>query len=119
MYLAYNLHLFFMVCTMKLFKSLHKTPFWSQFLLGIFAILSVAEIQLPTQSPEQTVINQTIEQSALAENEQTQQAIFLSEFKQEIPTTEIQAVEFSKFFAKSYRFDGDLNQPIRAGPLLS
>lgn len=104
---------------MKLFKSFHKTPFWSQFLLGIFAILSVSEIQLPAIANEQTIINQTIEQSAIAEHEHAQQAIFLSEFKQEIPETTIQAVEFGQFFAKSYRFDGDLNQPIRAGPLLS
>lgn len=104
---------------MNLFRHFHRKPFLSQFFLGMLAIFALPEIQAQTVECEPTVINQSVAQCSVAEIEQEQHSLFLSELKQEQGEPLLQAVIFCDFFAKSYRFDGNLNQPIRAGPMFS
>ena len=101
---------------MSLFNHFHRKPLLSQFLLGILAIFSLPEIQSCPES-EQTILNQPLVQAITAEAEQ-EQHLFLAEIKPERIVSEVQAVEITPFFAKTFHFDGDLNHPIRAGPSL-
>lgn len=103
---------------MNLFKHLHKTPFLSQFLLGILAIFALPEIHSSPVESEQATISQRLMQEETVELTE-QQALFaqaLPEIHAEMP---LQAVVFCQSFTKSYRFDGDVNHPIRAGPQFS
>lgn len=104
---------------MNLFKHFHRKPFLSQFFLGILAIFALPEIQAQTVECEPTVINQSLAAYSVKECEQEQHIFFLSELNQEVPVLVQQAVVFTEFFAKSYYFDGNPNQPIRAGPMFS
>lgn len=104
---------------MNLFKHFQRKPFLSQLFFGMLAIFVLPDIQANAIESEQTIINQSVAQCSVAESEQEQHSLFLSELKQEQGEPLLQAVIFCDFFAKSYRFDGNLNQPIRAGPMFS
>lgn len=104
---------------MNLFRHFHRKPFLSQFFLGMLAIFALPEIQTQTVECEPTVINQSLVAYSVKESEQEQHIFFLSELKQDIHVLPQQAVVFTEFFAKSYYFDGNPNQPIRAGPMFS
>ena len=101
---------------MSLFNHFHRKPLLSQFLLGILAIFLLPEIQ-PYPESEQTILNQPLVQ-AINEETKQEQHLFLAESKPENVASEVQAVEIPLFFAKAFHFDGDLNHPIRAGPML-
>lgn len=104
---------------MNLFKHFQKTPFLSQFLLGILAIFALPEIHSNPVESEQATISQRLMQEETVEMLTEQHALFaqsLPEIHAEMP---LQAVVFCQSFTKSYRFDGDVNHPIRAGPQFS
>ncbi|QIW16565.1 hypothetical protein A4G20_09565 [Pasteurellaceae bacterium RH1A] len=103
---------------MSLFRHLHKSAFWSQFVLGMVAIFALPQA-LATAEREQTVINQSVEcqQEAVQFNEIEQQ-LFLSQ-QQEIAVDVLpQAVEFCKFSANLPRLYRFVSHPIRAGPVV-
>lgn len=103
---------------MSLFKHFHKTPFWSQLVFGLVAIFALPEIHsiVKSESEQETVINQHFSPCVACSDEQEPQSLFIAELKQELVEMPTQAVVFCEFFTKSYRFDGDDNHPIRAGP---
>lgn len=101
---------------MMIFKHFHKTPFWSQLVFGLVAILALPEIQgcIHCEAEQETVINQSYNQ--ISQNtDELEQALFIAQTQQALKITP-QAVVFGKFLAKSYRFEGKNNYPIRAGP---
>lgn len=103
---------------MSLLKHFHKSPFWSQLVFGLVAIFALPEIHMTVISENEleTVINQHITSSVSCSDELEQQSLFIVELKQELVAITTPAVDSDKFFSKSYRFDGDDNHPIRAGP---
>lgn len=103
-----------MISVSRFQKTWHKTPFWSQFVFGLIAIFALPEFQGQVAENEQTVINQSFSQCQQCADELEQ--IFLAELPPQPTELVEQAVIFGEFFAKSYRFDGDSNHPIRAGP---
>lgn len=103
---------------MSLFKHFHKTPFLSQFLLGILAIFALPEIHSNPIENEQTTISQRLLQEDVVERSE-QQTLFVQQQPVGLVEMPLQAVVFCQSFTKSYRFDGDVNHPIRAGPLFS
>ncbi|AAP96540.1 hypothetical protein A6046_06195 [[Haemophilus] ducreyi] len=106
---------------MSLFKHFHKTPFWSQLVFGVMAILALPEFQTTvaseSENEQNTIINQAVMQSALSVDEVEQQALFV-ELKQIIHNIAPQAVVFYDFLTKCYRFEVDYQPPIRAGPFI-
>jgi len=103
---------------MGLFRHFHKTPFWSQLVLGLVAIFALPEIQatLARDGEQPTVINQSVSQFVQLADDIEQQSLFLTACQQASMFKPLQAVTFCEFLTKSYRFDGDGNHPIRAGP---
>ncbi|QLB14417.1 hypothetical protein A6B39_02615 [Mannheimia granulomatis] len=101
------------------FRHFHKNPFWSQLLLGMFAMLALPEIQAinPNESEQETVINQSVVQYAQSVADAEQQSPFIVEQRNLLVEIKPQAVSFCEFFAKSYRFDRQNVYPIRAGPV--
>lgn len=100
------------------FKHFHKTPFWTQLLLGMVAIFALPEMQAnhSAENEQQTEINQSVIQYAQSYLDNEQQPFFVAELNQELLEIKPQAVKFFEFFAKSYRFDNQNIYPIRAGP---
>lgn len=111
---------------MGLFRQLHKSAFWSQFLFGMFAILALPIPQTPSpvastnNEAEQNTIQQTLTLSELVANQQAEneQVYFLFQSPFAFQYVVKQAVVFCKFFAKSYRLESVINPPIRAGPVV-
>ncbi|WGE88606.1 secA translation cis-regulator SecM [Actinobacillus arthritidis] len=103
---------------MGLFRHFHKAPFWSQLVLGLVAIFALPEIQatVARDDEQSTVINRSITQFAQLSDDIEQQSLFIAECRQVSLFKPLQAVTFCEFLTKSYRFDGDDNHPIRAGP---
>ncbi|ABY68847.1 secA translation cis-regulator SecM [Actinobacillus pleuropneumoniae] len=104
---------------MTLFRHFHKTPFWSQLVFGLVAIFALPEIQatLNRENEQNTVINQLVTQYTQVTEDGEQQTLFIAERHLAQMNTTSQAVVFCKILTKSYRFDGDDNHPIRAGPI--
>ena len=104
---------------MTLFRHFHKAPFWSQLVLGLVAIFALPEIQttLNRENEQNTVINQLVTQYTQVSEENEQQTLFIAERHLAQQNTTLQAVVLCKILTKSYRFDGDDNHPIRAGPI--
>lgn len=100
------------------FKHFHKTPFWSQLLFGMVAMLALPEIQAVSsnENEQETVINQTLVQYVQSIAETEQQALFIAELNDTLAEIKPQAVAFCEFFTKSYRLDRQNVYPIRAGP---
>lgn len=101
------------------FRHFHKTPFWSQLLLGMFAMFALPEMQAvnTNESEQETVINQSVIQFEQFALESEQQSPFILEKQLLLVEKTPQAVHFCEFFAKSYRLDKFNLYPIRAGPL--
>ncbi|QGM80478.1 secA translation cis-regulator SecM [Otariodibacter oris] len=109
---------------MGFFRQLHRSPFWSQLLLGIVAILVLPETQaILRENATNAEINQQIIAEALSEHASTKnvdhQHIHL--LNNTIPITDNvrQPVSFRKFFVGSYRSIISEIPPIRAGPFFS
>lgn len=100
------------------FRHFHKTPFWSQLLFGMFAMLALPEIQVVSanESEQETVINQAVVQQEQVAADSEQQSPFIIEQRSLLAEIKPQAVTFCEFFAKSYRLDRQNVYPIRAGP---
>ncbi|WP_301098905.1 secA translation cis-regulator SecM [Otariodibacter sp.] len=108
---------------MGFFRQLHRSPFWSQLLLGFVAILVLPETQaILRENATNAEINQQIIAEALSEHASVKSVVHqhIHLLNNHIPTTfnVRQAVTFGKFFARSYRFITSEVPPIRAGPFL-
>ncbi|MDD0823637.1 secA translation cis-regulator SecM [Mannheimia sp. AT1] len=101
------------------FKHFHKTPFWSQLLLGMVAMLALPEIQAinPNENEQESVINQSLVQYAQTAIDVEQQALFIVALNDTPIKGKSQAVSFCEFFANYYRLDNCNLNPIRAGPI--
>lgn len=102
---------------MAFFKPFHKTPFWSQFVFGLVAILALPEMQgwVHYENEQETVINQSLDQ-VVQEAQESEQVLFIHQQLQNPQHIAQQAVVFGKFLPKFYHLEGNVNHPIRAGP---
>lgn len=104
---------------MRFFSQLHKPAFWSQFLLGMVAILALPAVANLEERHAEPVADQQIlrlsDLSALKLSE-IEQTFFLQQVPQSFTIQPKQAVEFCEFFAKPYRLLSLSQPPIRAGP---
>ncbi|OOR99840.1 hypothetical protein B0187_03265 [Haemophilus paracuniculus] len=104
---------------MSLFRPFSKTPFWSQLVFGLFAMLALPHAQPNSvaENEPKTVVNQSVSDyvQTYFEQESEQQTPFFTALVQsfEMP---LQAVRFSEISAKSYRLYLHSTPPIRAGP---
>ncbi|WP_373777765.1 secA translation cis-regulator SecM [Glaesserella sp.] len=105
---------------MKLFYPFHKSTFWSQIFFGVIAIFALPNAQpLANECEQEPVINQYIQglaELSAVQKTDIEQAHLLHLEQQPLFFASQQAVVYSPFFAKSYRFDSVTNPPIRAGP---
>lgn len=104
---------------MSLFRHFSKTPFWSQLVFGLFAMLALPQAQPNSvaENEPKTVVNQSLSHyvQTYLEQELEQQSLYLSEFN---PTFEkpLQGVGFSEISAIAYQLESHAVPPIRAGP---
>lgn len=103
---------------MALLRSFHKSAFWSPFLLGLLAILTLPADGVAREARDTTIFNeQAFSLSEVAEQNESEQAAFLILTPTLSHFSYRQAVEFCKFSAKPYRLLSVTQPPIRAGPL--
>lgn len=105
---------------MKRFSNFSKPAFWSQFLLGLVAMLSLPAISPAVENVSPTVVERQVSSFnsfslQKAERVQAQRPLWLP---QTFFSLNKQAVEFCEFFAKPYRLLGFSQPPIRAGPVV-
>lgn len=100
------------------FKYFHKTPFWSQLLLGMVAIFALPEIQAmnTNESEQENVVNQSVIQYAQSVIDAEHESPFIVYLNNTPIEFKPQAVSFCEFFANDYRLDKYTTYSIRAGP---